>query len=59
MSQLPMLNYFERGAGSPALVFVHGMNGSAKAWQAQLDAFPEHHCLALDLPGHGKSNARQ
>jgi 2-succinyl-6-hydroxy-2,4-cyclohexadiene-1-carboxylate synthase len=40
----------------PALVFLHGFLGCARDWSAiisQLSA--DYYCLAIDLPGHGKS----
>jgi len=51
-----MLNHIDKGQGNPALVFIHGMTGSMKSWRAQLDTdWPGHRCVAIDLPGHGKS----
>jgi pimeloyl-ACP methyl ester carboxylesterase len=49
---------FARSAGSgPAVVFVHGNSSSSGTWR-QLLAGPfgqRHRCLAIDLPGHGRS----
>ena len=48
----------ERGA-SP-IVFVHGLAGSSSTWQMVLETFAEtHQVLALDLPGHGQSDASE
>lgn len=40
-----------------AVVFVHGLGGSADQWLGQLEALGEGlHGVALDLPGHGVSD---
>lgn len=41
--------------GEDAIVFVSGGGISGKLWLASLQALTEYHCLAPDLPGHGKS----
>jgi pimeloyl-ACP methyl ester carboxylesterase len=38
-----------------AIVFVHGGGISGRLWQLTLEALPEYHCLAPDLPGFGGS----
>lgn len=49
------LAYTEQGAGFP-LVFVHGLGSSIPAWQKNIPFLSKHfRCLALDLPGYGKS----
>ena len=56
MSQL--LNHTDRGAGEPALVFVHGLACALEDCDAQVrDLSSRHRCIALDLPGHGASPA--
>ena len=36
------------------VVFIHGIGGSTKTWNKQIDAFSENYnLLLLDLPGHG------
>jgi pimeloyl-ACP methyl ester carboxylesterase len=46
----------EAGRG-PALVLVHGIGGSSRGWEAQLDAFAAHHrVIAWDAPGYGASS---
>ena len=36
------------------VVFIHGIGGSTKTWEKQIDAFSEkYNLLLLDLPGHG------
>jgi pyruvate dehydrogenase E2 component (dihydrolipoamide acetyltransferase) len=48
-------------AGPPGvspIVFIHGLAGSSSTWQSVLGPFAEtHQVLALDLPGHGQSDA--
>ncbi|MBX3177882.1 MAG: 2-succinyl-6-hydroxy-2,4-cyclohexadiene-1-carboxylate synthase [Candidatus Hydrogenedentes bacterium] len=39
---------------APPVVFLHGFLGDASDWRAVAEALaPEHHVLAVDLPGHG------
>jgi 3-oxoadipate enol-lactonase len=41
---------------SPALVFLHGIGGAARAWRGQLDYFGEsYYAIAWDMPGYGGS----
>lgn len=55
MSTVP-LAYDDRGAGEPALVFLHGWACDRGVWSGQLDAFaPRHRVIAVDLTGHGES----
>jgi 3-oxoadipate enol-lactonase len=43
---------------SPALVFLHGIGGAARAWRGQLDYFADsYHSIAWDMPGYGGSAA--
>ena len=52
------LAYESRGAGSPALVFVHGWSCNRTYWDAQLGALSANALVvALDLSGHGESGA--
>src|SRR5512141_2448157 len=54
------LAYVARGAGDPALVFVHCGNCRLEMWSETLDAFAgEHRVVALDLAGHGRSGANR
>ena len=49
------VNVVEIGAGPP-LVFVHGLSGSWQNWLEQLPEFSRtHRCIAVDLPGFGRS----
>jgi len=50
----------EHGSGTPTLVFVHGWCGDRALWRTTLDALGrEHRVVALDLAGHGASEARR
>ncbi len=41
---------------SPALVFLHGIGGAARAWRGQLDYFADsYRTIAWDMPGYGGS----
>jgi 3-oxoadipate enol-lactonase len=40
----------------PALVFLHGIGGAARAWRGQVEVFGEqYHAIAWDMPGYGGS----
>ncbi|MEZ4966117.1 MAG: alpha/beta hydrolase [Saprospiraceae bacterium] len=48
--------YVDRGQGAYTLLFVHGLGTYLKAWQKNLDSLSgQYRCIALDLPGYGKS----
>lgn len=39
-----------------SIVFVHGLDDDSSCWDSVIDILSgDHHCLALDLPGHGDS----
>jgi pimeloyl-ACP methyl ester carboxylesterase len=49
--------YEARGAGLPALVFVHGWSCDRSYWKGQLEPFSRRFkVLAIDLAGHGQSS---
>lgn len=50
------VHYNDTGKGSTALVFIHGWACNADFWEKSFDQFPERRVIALDLPGHGKSD---
>ena len=51
------LNYEIAGTG-PAVVFLHGGNGNARDWANQIPVLsPKYKVIALDIQGHGKSEA--
>lgn len=52
------LNVRAEGHGEPTFLFVHGFGCSLEDWSAQFDELsPLFRCVALDLPGHGASEA--
>lgn len=52
------LAYDEEGAGDPPIVFVHGWTCRRSDFAAQVAHFsPSHRCIAVDLRGHGDSDA--
>lgn len=51
------LAYTLAGAGEPILL-VHGLGGTRRTWRYLLDSLAAHHTvIAVDLPGHGESDA--
>ena len=40
----------------PVLLFLHGFMGSGRDWLETVEAFPDHRCILMDLPGHGLSS---
>jgi 3-oxoadipate enol-lactonase len=43
-------------ADLPALVFLHGIGGTARVWRGQLDVFRDRYrAIAWDMPGYGGS----
>ena len=52
------VHYESRGTGREAVVFVHGWTCDHTFWNAQVPAVAaKARTIALDLPGHGKSDA--
>lgn len=41
--------------GQPTLVFAHANSFHARVWDMVIRLLPEFHCIAIDLPGHGRS----
>ncbi len=51
------LHVHESGTpGAPAIVFIHGAGQSGREWRGHMTRLGGFHCLAPDLPGHGRSN---
>ena len=45
------------GAGSPTLIFVHGLACDRRTWDLQVSALAaQFRCVSIDLPGHGESD---
>jgi pimeloyl-ACP methyl ester carboxylesterase len=55
------VHYVSYGKGDDALVLIHGWTQSIDAaWRDQISEFAKHYrVIALDLPGHGKSDKPQ
>ena len=52
------IQYVSEGEGPP-VVFIHGLGGSANVWHGVIQAMKQHHhCLAMDLRGHGRSQGK-
>ncbi|BCB91007.1 alpha/beta fold hydrolase [Phytohabitans suffuscus] len=45
----------ESGSGSPAVVLLHGQGASGVVWDGVRAALAGYRCVAVDLPGHGRS----
>src|SRR5690348_6481016 len=39
-----------------AVIFIHGWTCSSDFWKDSYNAFPSYRVIAIDLPGHGKSD---
>jgi pimeloyl-ACP methyl ester carboxylesterase len=51
-----VLNHVDTGKGERAIVFIHGFSCSLSDWGAQVHTLSKAvRCIAVDLPGHGKS----
>ena len=49
-------HYESKGEGPP-IVFVHGLGGSLHYWYGVVeDLLAHHHCITLDLRGHGRTD---
>jgi pimeloyl-ACP methyl ester carboxylesterase len=53
------VHYNDIGKGKNALIFVHGWTCNLEFWSKSIKEFPEYRVIALDLPGHGKSDKPQ
>lgn len=48
--------YQESGKGKEAIIFVHGWTSNRDFWAGQTNSYFGQHTIAIDLPGHGKSD---
>lgn len=53
------VHYQTTGKGQDALIFIHGWTCNTGFWRGQIAAFPALRVIAIDLPGHGKSDKPQ
>lgn len=57
MAAEPQLHVTQQGEG-PTILFLHGWLNDAAVWAGVMDNLAvDHRCLALDLRGHGRSEA--
>ena len=50
------VTYDVTGAGTPAILFIHGYSCSGNDWRLQVrDLSASHTCITMDLRGHGRS----
>jgi pimeloyl-ACP methyl ester carboxylesterase len=55
---MALIHHVVAGAGSPPIVFVHGLACVHTDWQRQIGHFSARHLtVAVDLPGHGATPA--
>lgn len=48
--------YLEAGSGEKTLLFIHGLSSNLSAWSQNISVLKQQYrCIALDLPGYGKS----
>ncbi|WP_458628068.1 alpha/beta fold hydrolase [Winogradskyella sp. PC D3.3] len=51
------ISYIEEGKGPKTLLFVHGLSSNSDAWAKNIAQLRKNYkCIALDLPGYGKSS---
>lgn len=50
------LAFQDTGGDGPVILWVHGLSSYASFWEYQIQAFPDHRSIALDLPGYGASD---
>ena len=50
------IHYDSFGAGSEAVVFIHGWTCDSTFWKAQAPIYEQRRSLLIDLPGHGLSD---
>ncbi|MEH0154730.1 alpha/beta hydrolase [Limibacter armeniacum] len=47
--------YLDNGGKGETIIFLHGMGSNSLAWQYAIAELEDFRCIALDLPGYGKS----
>ncbi|MEO8773371.1 MAG: alpha/beta hydrolase [Gelidibacter sp.] len=51
------ISYVKEGTGEKTLLFVHGLSSNSDAWSKNIEVLKnDYTCIALDLPGYGKSS---
>lgn len=57
LSNNTTLAYVEQGSGDQTLIFIHGLGSYLPAWNKNIPELSQHYrCIAIDLPGYGKSS---
>lgn len=57
LSNNTTLAYIEQGTGDQTLIFIHGLGSYLPAWNKNIPELSKHYrCIAIDLPGYGKSS---
>lgn len=46
----------KRRSDQPSFMFLHGFGGDKDTWPNMVKHLADHHCIVLDLPGHGDSS---
>ncbi len=52
---MPSELHTETSGSGPTVLFVHGLDSTAAVWRPVIDLLADHPCVAVDLPGHGRS----
>ena len=56
MDAARLLHRIVHGSTGPPVLLLHGLGSRAADWMPQIQVLaPQHHVLAVDLPGHGAS----
>jgi pimeloyl-ACP methyl ester carboxylesterase len=49
--------YVDEGSGKETIIFIHGLGSYLPAWKKNIDGLKsQYRCIAIDLPGYGKSS---
>lgn len=57
LSDSVTIAYADEGEGDETLLFIHGLGSYLPAWKKNIDVLSgRYRCIALDLPGYGKSS---
>ena len=51
------ISYIKEGEGEKTLLFIHGLSSNSDAWAKNIESLKDDYtCIAIDLPGYGKSS---
>lgn len=57
LPQGPEIAYVDEGSGPHTIIFIHGLGSYLPAWKKNVAGLSKHYrCIAIDLPGYGKSS---